>query len=265
MELQFPDRLLGWHPSNTEPLLPIAPPHDAPKPDADWGRYDFIDLGSKIGGSLRHCTNRFKAKGIGIECTPAHVETIREKGFDVVHGDATLLDCEKAVRFVSAMNFLEHLPDLAAVEDMLGRMARAATHFLFIRHPSFEGEETAARRGFRVGHWNGRHHSAHIRLSDFHGIFDRLGLGPRLIQDYGPIAHSAHESIVATSLPMDFKPSELAALPKPVARIDPPWWIRHDIFVRVKPMKGTVMKAKHWADLTRDRAPTTDPRIWNPL
>jgi len=53
---------------------------------------------------------------------------------------------------------------------------------------------------------------------------------------------------------MDLPREEAAKLPKPLEPIDPPWFVRHDIFVRVKPMKGDRMKLKHWAQLTRDRS-----------
>jgi len=241
-----------WHPSNTEPIYPLRAPYNAPKPEAEWSRYDFIDLASKNGGSIEAMQKRFGGRGIGIDRSAIFVAKMQAKGIDAVHGDAEQLDCEKAVRFVSAMNFLEHLPDLAAVEAMLARMARAATHFMFIRHPSFEGEETAVRRGFRVDHWNWHHHSAHVRLADFRAMFGRLGLGTYDIRNVDPITHSDHEHVIATALPMDLNSKTAAGLAKPSEPIDPPWFVRHDIIVALKPVSP-----KYWAKLTRPKESVT--------
>lgn len=241
-----------WYPSNTETYRTLKDHYDAPRPEADWAAFDFIDLASKTGGSIKHCTRRFGGKGIGVDRSEVFVGRMQEKGFDAVHGDATLLDCNKAVRFVSMMNFLEHLATLESVEDMLARAGRAATHFLFIRHPSFEGEETAVMRGYRVHHWNWHHHSAHVRLAEFDVMFSRLGFGPRLVRNYDPIAHSCHRRVIRTALHMDMSIEDAAAFTKPMEPIVPPWWGHHDILVRLKPMKGEQMKMKDWAKLTRD-------------
>lgn len=206
----------------------------APAPVADWSAYDFIDLGAGKGGSLRHCARRFNARGIGFEREPERVAMARPMGLDVVHADAALLDCEKAVRFVTMMNFLEDLPDLHAVEDVLARAVRAARKFIFIRHPSFEGEEEARQRGYIIGHWNSPVRTVRIMLADFAAMFERLGIGPVLVNNVEPIRHTSHELIVGLE-------GEKRSMD-----IDPPLWRRHDIFVQVDPIAP-----RYWEKITR--------------
>lgn len=232
-----------WHPSNTEKIN-FPEPCLAPVPMADWAAYDFIDLGSNKGGSIVHGAKRWKARGIGIDANERRVGIMQAAGVECVYGDAAKLDADKAVRFVSMMNFLEHLPDFATVEDTVARAARAARDFLYIRHPSFEGEETAVRRGVRIHHWDWPHHSAHVRLADFDAMFRRLGFPAWLVRDIEPISHSSHPHVIATSLPMGLNPETSAFYPKPLVAIEPQWWRRHDIFVQLRPMKP-----KYWAKL----------------
>lgn len=206
----------------------------APAPVADWGAYDFIDLGAGSGGSIRHCSWRFKARGVGIEQSAARVAQAREAGIDVVHGDGALFDGEKVVRFVTMMNMLEHLPDLQVVESVLARAIKAARQFIFIRHPSFEGEEEARRRNYIVGHWQGPGHTAHVKLSEFAAMFRRLGVGPVVVNSMAPIRHTSHEIILGLH---GEKPNEA---------IDPPIWVRHDIFVQVAPIP-----VDDWENITK--------------
>ena len=207
----------------------------AATPTADWSAYDFIDLGAGNGGSIRHCAKRFKARGIGFEREAERGAMAQEKGSaEVVHADAALLDCEKAVRFVSMMNFLEHLPDMRSVEDVVARAVRAARKFIYIRHPSFEGEEEARQRGYIIGHWNGPRHTAHIKLADFAAMFERLGVGLVVVNNVEPIRHTSHELIVGLN---GEKSSEV---------IDPPLWRRHDIFVQIDPIAP-----RYWDKITR--------------
>ncbi|WP_428682907.1 class I SAM-dependent methyltransferase [Reyranella sp.] len=216
---------------------PAPPPKRtrAPSPVANWEAYDFIDLGAGSGGSIRHCSRRFKARGIGIERSLKRVNQAREAGIEVIHGDGALFDCEKVVRFVTMMDMLEHLPDLNVVEIVLAKAIKAARQFIFIRHPSFEGEERARQRNYVVGHWReGFGHTAHIMLSDFAEMFARLGVGPVTVNSVEPIRHTSHEVIMGID---GDKPDEA---------IDPPLWRRHDIFVQIAPMP-----ADEWESITK--------------
>src|SRR4051812_13557296 len=116
------------------------------------GRYAFVDLGSGVGGSIQHCVRRFdRGAGIGIEVGKADLEAARRAGLDVIEADVrTAAPLERSVSFVSMMDFLEHLPDLAASDAVVERFARAARDFLFIRHPSFEDIDYLAGLGLKI-------------------------------------------------------------------------------------------------------------------
>ena len=122
------------------------------------GRYAFVDLGSGRGGSLRHCARRFeRAPGVGFEIDASDAAAARRAGLDVVTADATALRLpERSVEFLSAMDFLEHLPDARVASDVLRSCARAARDFVFIRHPSFEEMRYVESLGVRyafAGHF----------------------------------------------------------------------------------------------------------------
>lgn len=109
--------------------------------------YDFLDLGSKKGGSIDYCVKRYsknrlqRVKGLGIDLNPEHVKEARNAGFDVLEQDILKLDIKHKFKFVSALDFLEHLPNIAEAEKIVNKMTELATDFLFIRHPSFEDIE----------------------------------------------------------------------------------------------------------------------------
>ena len=195
------------------PSLRDPSPSTPPQPGAesvptlrevDWTLFDFIDLGCSKGGSLRFCRKRFDARrGLGVDIKPAKVQQTLDAGFDAVLADATKLDVEDAVRFVSMMDFLEHLPGLDVVEASLERAARVATDFIFIRHPSFEGEGLLENLGLRQYWWHWTGHTAHPQVADYCTMFERLGLSQYTILYREPIRDSDHPSVLPVEAPID--------------------------------------------------------------
>jgi SAM-dependent methyltransferase len=203
----------------------------------DLERYDFLDLGASTGGSIRFCQQRFGAAcGLGIDISSGKVESAVASGIEATVADATELGIVDEVRFVSMMDFLEHLPDLNAVERTIASAARAATDFLFIRNPSFEGEEYLRGLGLRQYWWHWRGHPVHPQVADFCRIFDRLGLRQYMIRYELPIEDSSHETIVSHETPIDqgaFDPATHP--PKRSVTFDRPLWRYQDIYVALRP------------------------------
>ena len=214
----------------------FAPPREQTLETVDWDRYDFIDLGSSKGGSIKFCQKRFGGgRGLGVDNDPGKVATARESGVEVVLGDATRLPPESSVRFVSMIDFLEHLPDLQVVEDVIASAAGAASDFLFIRHPSFEGEGYLETLGVRQYWWDWKGHPVHPRVSDYCEILDRLGLRQYVIRYHERVRDSGHPSILALETPANQGPFDPRRHPpKPDVRFAMPIWRSQDIFVALR-------------------------------
>jgi len=223
--------------------------------DVDWSLYDFVDLGSSKGGSLKHCMRRFSARrGIGIDLSAHKVATALAEGYETAQGDATELDLKGQVSFVSMLNFLEHMPNLNLVEKVIAAAARSARDFLYIRHPSFEGEEIAEQIGYRQYWWHWSGHTAHIRVADYCRIFERLGLGSYRIRYFDPVTQVNHYSVVPTSMDINTNERTSRALIKPDTPLPMTWWRRQDIFVQLRPYEP-----QEWLEITKDDVPTRHP------
>jgi hypothetical protein len=204
-----------------------------------WADYDFIDLGSSKGGSIDFCSKRFgPARGIGIEVDPVKVAQTRAAGEDAIEADATQLNIRKRVRFVSMLDFLEHLPSQEVAETVLAQAADAATDFLFIRHPSFEGEGLIEHLGVRQYWWHWSGHTCHLRISDYCRIFERLGLGQYCISYRDPIRNSEHSSLVPLSAPLNSHAYDADVHgEKPFVEFPAAIWRMQVIFVALRPFE----------------------------
>lgn len=203
----------------------------------NWSNYDFIDLGCSKGGSLKHCMSRFKVKrGIGVDINKNKVALTLEAGYEAVVADARNLEGEGQVSFVSMMNFLEHLPNLQMVEDVILSASRVAKDFLFIRNPSFEGMEWSEMIGYQQYWWHWPFHPSKIKIYDLCDIFDRNGLGPCTVRFFDPVTDTGHETVIPMSLgdrvggkaAREYVREEIKPLPAG-------WFRRQDVFVALRP------------------------------
>lgn len=204
---------------------------------------DFIDLGASKGGSLRYCSRRFGGRGLGIDIDPGKVAATRGEGFDVVCADATALNVHKAVRYVAAMDFFEHLPDVDTTRLILRSAAEAATDFIFVRHPSFEGEHYLRQMGLcQYWHeWSG--HTNHLRISDFCGLFAELDLHAYTIEYIERVGCSSHPSV----LPLGFRNHHEYDPERHGAKNDVPlpesiWRMQH-IYVALRELPASTWRA----------------------
>lgn len=219
--------------------------------DIEWGNYDFVDLGCSKGGSIKHCMDRFGAqRGLGIDLDPRKVQETRESGFDAIVADACRLELNNQVSFVTMLDFCEHLPDLESVREAISAAARIARDFLYIKHPSFEGQEQTEAQGLRQYWWNWHGHTAHVRVADYCSMFDELGLLTYMIRFIEKIETSYHPSIVPTSLPRDQSEADAKAVTDvPDIALSPPLWRRQDIFVALRPFD-----TRDWCAITKPTA-----------
>lgn len=168
--------------------------------------YDFMDLGSASGGSIDYCMRRFDTRrGLGVDRDPAEVGRIRAADFHAIQADILEFECPPhSFRFVTMMDFLEHLPGLDAVEKVLSRVRKEARDFLFIRHPSFDHEPYLNAVGLKQ-YWTDWPdlHTAKLTVADFTGIFQRLGLNTYSICYRHPVHDSSDPTILPLSAPAD--------------------------------------------------------------
>lgn len=199
------------------------------------GHYAFIDLGSGSGGSIDHCARRFAlGSGLGFELDAKEIAEARQAGFDVVQADLMSVEAPPgSVAFVSAMDFLEHLPDADAAALVLKRFSPAAREFIFIRHPSFEEMEYLAGLGLKLcwTDWSG--HPNMMRIDDFEKLFEHFGWTEYTIVPRNLVANSTDDQLVPLSAPTDtvmYDPSSHES--KPFVRFDRPIFGQYDILVR---------------------------------
>lgn len=206
--------------------------------EIDWAGVDFVDLGCSSGGSVRYSAQRFRAsRGVGVDIDESKVAQARDRGVEAAVGDATQLGLPQQVRFVSAVDFFEHLPDLSTVRAALESAARNASDFIYIRHPSFEGEDYLEGLGLRQYWWHWHGHRTHLRVSDYRRIFDDLGLGQYTVRCLEPIEHSSHPTILPASAPLNqhaYEPEKHG--PKPDLSFEAGIWRAQEIFVALRPI-----------------------------
>lgn len=175
------------------------------------------------------------AVGVGIDIDPQKVAAARAAGVEAYVGDATSLQLDNAVRFVSMLDFLEHLPSIDTVEAVLASAAQAATDFLFIVHPSFEGEEYVRLLGLQQywHEWSG--HTAHIRVADYCSMFDKLGCHQYVIRYKHAVRDSSDATIHSVASGKNQGPYDaLIHPPKPLVRFEQSLWRSQHILVALR-------------------------------
>ena len=199
--------------------------------DVDLRAYDFFDFGAGAGNTLRFWQKRFQAgRGLGIDISAEKIAIARERGREVVHGDIRNIPEGTRVRFVSMMDFLEHLPDLEHVREMVGVAVRCARDFVFIRNPSFEDEAYLSALGLRQYWQDWAGHPSHLLLSDFASLFEELGVPAWTANFKDPIFDSSDESIIPAGAPPDQLGYDPAICgPKPFVRFDKPVFRQLDV------------------------------------
>ena len=124
----------------------------------DFRDYTFIDFGASGGGSLKWAASNFGGRGVGVDIDERKIAKLKQNGFDGVVADATELQCrDNSVRYVTMMNFLEHLPDRDLGEKMIESATRVASDFVFILGPDFDAASPLRKLGLKkyYADWSG--------------------------------------------------------------------------------------------------------------
>lgn len=186
--------------------------------------WHLIDLGTKKGGAIdvfrRHHGMYFPRQGIvprlclGVDRNPAYQAPVHAKGYAFRQADAMDFDYPVA-DFYTAFDFLEHLPDVAASDEVLRRMLAAARKGVWLRMPSFETDETGggqlARLGLRFDWTAWDFHTSHYTLADVRRVIsDRF-----VMRTKGNLRFADTKDRRIEAMPGFAKPN-------PPARLDPP-------------------------------------------
>lgn len=118
-------------------------------------KYDFIDFGCSKGGSLKFGQEVLGGlNGIGLDISPSKVEQTRALGFEAAEVDVTQLGSfPNFTRFVTMIDFLEHLPDQFLVKKCVEAACETATDFVFIRQPWFDSDGYLFRNKLKL-YWS---------------------------------------------------------------------------------------------------------------
>lgn len=217
-------------------------------PDLRNGEFGFIDFGASSGGSVEYCEKTFnRGRGIGIDNSATKIALAKEKGRLVTKGDLRSIHIpEKCVSFCSALDFLEHLPNIAFATNVLHSMVRAARDFVFIRHPSFEDIDYLASMGFKIDWTDWRGHTNMMKISDFDNIFAEAGWDDYVIIPRRRIQDSTHSAIIPLTAPTDtvrYKEETCGA--KNCMHFTRECYEQFDIYIKINP----TISDKEWEQL----------------
>lgn len=148
------------------------------KLNLDINKYDFVDFGASIGGSIDFATKALNGKkGLGIDLDPEKVRKMQELGFDAYCADFTKLPFpDKSVRFVVISHVLEHLPSLEIAKASIKQACDLATDFVFIQGPYYDGDEYLNKLGLKFfwSDWKG--HTCHFKVKDLKDTLKELNV-----------------------------------------------------------------------------------------
>lgn len=213
------------------------------------GDFAFIDGGCGTGGSLEFCEAVFgKGRGVGFDSSPAKIEGAKANGYSSYRGNLASIGLPAhSVSFVSFLDVLEHLPDIATTRKILLNMAETARDFIFIRHPSFEDIEYLSEYGLKLGWTDWHGHPNMMTLADYDELFHELGWSAPTVFGQKPIASSFHPAIVPASAPTDTVEYDPALhTEKPEIHFDRVVFSQFDIFVRL----NLDLPEEEWREVT---------------
>lgn len=197
--------------------------------------HDFLDLGCKKGGSIEWCHAHYGGRGLGVDFNKEWVAAAKKNGYDAIYGDVLKLDFPAdSFRYISMLDFLEHLPNKKAVTEVLGNCQKWAKDFFFIHHPSFEDIGYLKKLGLKIDWTDGYGHTSPLTIKDFKRIFKELGLKNYSIKQTKPIENSDNEHILPLSAPHNTIRYNKKLGPKKQIRFKKPVYSRVEIVVYLK-------------------------------
>ncbi len=138
----------------------------------DANGYEFVDFGCSGGGSLERYGKMFQAegKGLGLDINPEKIKLTTEKGFDAIACDITKIQLNANVRFGIMHHFLEHIPNIQDVNEIVKKACTIVDDFLLIRQPYYDADPYLFEHGLKLFWSNWRGHPNHMTQLEFHNM-----------------------------------------------------------------------------------------------
>jgi hypothetical protein len=145
---------------------------------AQFSNYDFLDFGCSKGGSMKFAQATFGGRGLGLDIDPVKVEASRAAGFDAAVQDVSKLDPETMgrVRYVIMSHFLEHVPSLHAVRDIIRSACRVSDDFVLIQQPYFDADGYLFDLGLKLYWSSWRGHPNHMTRLEMLNVLREVAL-----------------------------------------------------------------------------------------
>ncbi len=198
-------------------------------------KYDFLDIGCKKGSSIGWSHRKYGGKGLGVDFNQEWVDEARRNGHDAIRANILDLDFPaNSFRYISMMDFLEHLGSLEDVRHVLNNCQKWATDFFFIHHPSFEDIDYLKKFGLKIDWTDGYNHSCPITLKQFDKMFKEMGIKDYTLEPKLPIKDSRDKHILPIDAPHNTIFYDKGLGPKPKVSFNKTIYSRFEIFVPLK-------------------------------
>lgn len=190
------------------------------------GVFDFVDFGCSKGGSMAFAKKHLGGiRGVGIDLSADKVELTRSAGFDAFVLDVRELTRHpNSVRFVTMIDFLEHVPGVLDAQECIKSAIDVAREFIFIRQPWFDSDGYLFSKGLKLYWSDWRGHPNAMTSLELHSILSRQPKVDRFrIYARGRISDSSDASIHPLSSPIDQHHwDESKHDPKPIMKLEMP-------------------------------------------
>ncbi len=199
-----------------------------------YAKYDFLDLGCKKGSSIGWSTKKYGGVGLGVDFKQEWVDQAIENGYDAITEDVFKLNFPtNTFRFVSMMDFLEHMPSKEDALQVLTSCKKWAREFFFIHHPSFEDIKYLKKLGLKIDWTDGYDHSCPLTIEELGAMFKKLGLKNCAVEPKLPMLDSGDPHIIPIDAPHDTHLYSAELGPKKKVKFDHPIYSRFEIFVPI--------------------------------
>ncbi len=165
---------------------------------------------------------------------PEWIKEATANGYDAICADVLKLDFPKnSFRYISMMDFLEHMPTKETAFEVLRNCKEWAREFFFIHHPSFEDIGYLKKLGLKIDWTDGYDHNCPLTLSELKAMFKKLGLNDFTIEAKLPMLDSSETHIIPIDSPYDTHLYSKELGPKRQVKFDHPVYSRFEIVVRL--------------------------------